>query len=220
MAAFTPGKDKKTRDEQTQKVLADKKTESDIGHDGCWVSHPYFIGPALECFPKDNQLEQTLDDFDRYPNLIMEGSKQCSLDGLRKNIRVGIAYMRGWAQDLGCIAWDNLMEDLATLEISRSQVWQWMHHQVILKEGLKVDRDLIHRVFNEELDKILLEITELYPDDPRTLKNISNQFINAKVKCEKIFTQQDLPEFLTCDSEYMGNASDIKTSKIEQPVHL
>jgi malate synthase len=204
MAAFTPGKDAKTRSEQTAKVIKDKKQEAEIGHDGCWVSHPYFIGPALECFKNDNQLNIQLSDFDRYPNLIMKGSKQCTLEGLRKNIRVGIAYMRGWAQGLGCVAWDNLMEDLATLEISRSQVWQWKYHNIVLTEGLTVNDKLIKRIFSEELDKILLEVAEMYPENQTMIKNVSNQFIYAKETAVKLFTKEHLDEFLETDSPFMG----------------
>ena len=159
MSAFTPGKDEATVKAQTDKVLSDKKNEFNSGHDGCWVSHPYFIGPALDAFPKDNQLEELLPDFDKYPDLLMDGKGPKTISGLRTNIRVGIAYMQGWNQDLGCVAWDNLMEDLATLEISRAQTWQWLHHEVKLDSGEVVSKEFILELFNDELDKIFDELS-------------------------------------------------------------
>ena len=76
----------------------------------------------MEAFPKDNQINELLPEMDRFPNLIMDGEGPKTIDGLRTNIRVGIAYMQGWNNHIGCVAWDNLMEDLATLEISRANM--------------------------------------------------------------------------------------------------
>ncbi|MEO1083883.1 MAG: malate synthase A [Acidobacteriota bacterium] len=160
MAAFTPGKTAELRQHQTSKVLEDKKLEFELGHDGAWVSHPYFIGPALSAFPQDDQLSVRLGDGARYPELLPEGGGPRTLGGLRTNIRVGIAYLEGWRRDAGCVAWDGLMEDLATLEISRAQVWQWRKHGVGLDDGTPVDRSLVERVFAEELGRIHAEIAE------------------------------------------------------------
>ena len=140
MAAFTPGRDEATRQEQTAKVVADKEFEAGIGHDGCWVSHPYFVGPALRPFldalgGADNQLGVVPDDLADEPDLMPRGTGPYTMDGLRTNVRVGIAYLKGWNEDVGCVAWDDLMEDLATLEISRAQVWQWRRHGVALESG-------------------------------------------------------------------------------------
>ena len=116
MSAFTPGKDAETRKEQTDKVIADKSYEAFIGHDGCWVSHPYFIEYAMKSFSKKNQLDVMLDEFDKYPDLAPQGGTPRTIAGLRTNIRVGIAYMQGWNEGNGCVSWDNLMEDLAHLK--------------------------------------------------------------------------------------------------------
>src|SRR5690606_30268058 len=129
MAAFTPGKTEEMRKEQNAKVKKDKDREANWGHDGCWVSHPYFIRSALEAMNFKNQLERKT-DFDKYSNLLPDGEGPHTLSGLRTNIRVGIAYMDGWNQGLGCVAFDNLMEDLATLEISRAQTIQWLKHRI------------------------------------------------------------------------------------------
>ena len=156
MAAFTPGRDPETRAAQTAKVEADKKQEADWGHDGCWVSHPYFIGPAMKQFHRKNQLEK-IPQIDHCPDLLPVGDGSKTLNGLRTNVRVGIAYIRGWLDDIGCVAWDNLMEDLATLEISRAQVWQWLHHKISLSDGRQVTPQLVSKIFEEELARILEE---------------------------------------------------------------
>jgi malate synthase len=110
MSAFTPGNTPELRAEQTRKVVEDKAFENSIGHDGCWVSHPYFIGPAMSAFPRANQLDVTPDIDDR-PDLLPRPDGARTLEGLRKNVRVGIAYLHGWYRDIGCVAWDGLMED-------------------------------------------------------------------------------------------------------------
>ncbi|MAW07930.1 MAG: malate synthase A, partial [Halobacteriovoraceae bacterium] len=195
MSAFTPGKDEETRDAQTKKVSDDKKNEFRIGHDGCWVSHPYFIGPAMEAFPKDNQIEELLPEFERFPNLVMDGEGPRTIQGLRTNLRVGIAYMQGWNRDLGCVAWDNLMEDLATLEISRAQTWQWLYHNVSLDTGETVDENLITITFDEEFDKITSELN--LDENSLTYK----EFKKAKEDACTLFLQKEMPAFLTTESE-------------------
>lgn len=165
MAAFTPGRDPERRAEQTAKVVADKEFEAGIGHDGCWVSHPYFIGPAMEPFLKTldgarNQLGVQPTGLPDPPDLMPKGTGPYTMAGLRTNVRVGIAYQKGWNEDIGCVAWDDLMEDLATLEISRAQVWQWRANAVTLASGETVDAALIRRVFTEESVRIDDELAQ------------------------------------------------------------
>jgi malate synthase len=195
MAAFTPGKTKELREEQTAKVMRDKRREAEWGHDGCWVSHPYFIGPALEAFKNKNQLSRRLDEFDRYPDILPQGGGPRTLDGLRTNIRVGIAYMHGWQQDIGCVAFDNLMEDLATLEISRAQVWQWLHHRIELEDGTKVSKELVNKLFEEETVKILREFIEEGQADAEA------ELTRARNAARELFTQDELQDFLTLASD-------------------
>lgn len=196
MSAFTPGKDSELREKQTAKVYADKKNEHDIGHDGCWVSHPYFITSALECFPEDNQLERVLPNQDKYPDLLPQGGGEVTEAGLRTNIRVGIAYMQGWNQDIGCVAWDNLMEDLATLEISRAQIWQWIHHKVVMTDGRMITRALVNSVFDEELTKILAEVDEVMKDhSTKAIESIKAQFKKARNDVAAVFLLENLPDF-------------------------
>ncbi|MFN8369259.1 MAG: hypothetical protein U0T83_01405 [Bacteriovoracaceae bacterium] len=202
MSAFTPGKTPEIREAQTQKVFQDKQNEFNSGHDGCWVSHPYFITYALKAFPKENQLDVKLDNFDKYSDLIPNSKGDKTLTGLRTNLRVGIAYLQGWNNGIGCVSWDNLMEDLATLEISRAQVWQWMNNIVLLKEGMKVDKALIQKIFDEELEKIIEEIKENMKNaSSDDLQKTINEFTKAKADAFTLFTKTELPDFITLDSE-------------------
>jgi malate synthase len=194
MAAFTPGKTSEEREEQTRKVLFDKSREAQWGHDGCWVSHPYFIGVALKAMSFENQLHRKL-DFDKYPDLIPKGSGPYTVKGLRTNVRVGIAYMYGWQTDLGCIALDNLMEDLATLEISRAQTWQWLRHGVVLDDGTKVTQELLLKVFDEEYERLLHE----YQEEPHSF--LEQDFKEARNAAYALFAADELQDFLTLENE-------------------
>jgi malate synthase len=197
MSAFTPGRDQDTRDQQTKKVMEDKRREFELGHDGCWVSHPYFIGPAMKCFSKPSQLQFIDNTFPAHPNLLMEGEGPRTIRGLQTNIQVAIAYLVGLEKGLGCVAHNNLMEDLATLEISRAQVWQWKHYKVKLEEGMIVDNSLIRNLFQKEQEPFLLDI-------------LNNQTLSEKEKIQEIhilkkattdgsnlFTANTLEPFLT-----------------------
>lgn len=192
MAAFTPGKTPERRAEQRAKVLADKQFEAALGHDGCWVSHPYFIGPALSAFVLDHQLAVVPAGSDR-PDLLPRGGGPYSLAGLRKNVRVGIAYLEGWRRGLGCVAWDDLMEDLATLEISRAQTWQWLRHAVVLDDGPPVTRELVLRVFAEEATRIEGELAGA----PAATRQA---FAVAAGEAAEIFTEPTLRPFLALAS--------------------
>jgi malate synthase len=198
MAAFTPGKSKEQRREQTEKVLIDKKREAEWGHDGCWVSHPYFIGVAMQAMTFNNQLQKII-DFDKYADILPRNEGPHTLNGLRTNIRVGIAYMHGWQNDIGCVAFDNLMEDLATLEISRAQTWQWLHHCLKLDDGEVVSVDLIRKIFDEEYQKIFSEFkSEVSPEEYKTLEK---ELLKARDSAFEIFTSRELRDFLVLNSE-------------------
>jgi malate synthase len=191
MSAFTPGKTPKEREQQTKKVLEDKRREADWGHDGCWVSHPYFISHAMESFKHHNQLNKLLPDFDKFSDITPRGDGPYTIEGLRTNIRVGIAYMHGWNKDIGCVAFDNLMEDLATLEISRAQTWQWLHHKIRLDEGTEVTASLINDIFDEECERIIMEIGEgerIY-------------LCQARDQVRDIYMEGELSEFFSLASE-------------------
>lgn len=202
MSAFTPGKDAETRKVQTDKVIADKSYEAFIGHDGCWVSHPYFIEYAMKSFSKKNQLDVLLEEFDKYPDLLPVGETPRTIAGLRTNIRVGIAYMQGWNSGSGCVSWDNLMEDLATLEISRAQVWQWLFHQVKTDDGVKVTCKLVSKIFTEELDIIIEEVRDnMASADEEDINTVVSSFEQAKKDAENIFLSKHFNEFLFTQNE-------------------
>ncbi|MBY0414645.1 MAG: isocitrate lyase/phosphoenolpyruvate mutase family protein, partial [Bdellovibrionales bacterium] len=200
MSAFTPGQDEEIRELQTGRVVADKAHEFRLGHDGCWVSHPYFIGPAMSCFTKNNQLDFIDTELSEHPSLIMEGSGPRTLRGLRTNIQVAIAYLIGIEKGLGCISHNFMMEDLATLEISRAQVWQWKHYGVVLDDWEKVNDELIIEVFQKEQERFLADIldnhkiTELEKKEEIRLLNLATD------RGTKLFTQPTLAPFLTTTS--------------------
>jgi len=198
MSAFTPGNTPELRAEQTRKVVEDKAFENSIGHDGCWVSHPYFIGPAMSAFPRANQLDVAPDVDDR-PDLLPRPDGARTLEGLRKNVRVGIAYLHGWYRDIGCVAWDGLMEDLATLEISRAQVWQWLRHETRLEDGSIVTHALVSRIFAEEGARIEREIGDVRA---------------AREDAERIFTERRFRPFLTCRSDLAGTDLDSQRARL------
>ena len=202
MSAFTPGRTAELREKQMAKVMADKANEFAIGHDGCWVSHPFFIGPALGQFTREHQTDRLLPEFPRYPDILPRGESPHTLDGLRINVRVGIAYQNGWNQDIGCVSWDNLMEDLATLEISRSQTWQWLHHRLTLDDGRQVTPELIRGLFAEELAKILAEVdTEMARATPEARAAVAAGFRRAAADAEQAFLQLELGDFLSLASD-------------------
>jgi malate synthase len=209
MSAFTPGKTPESRSEQTKRVAEDKAREVAWGHDGCWVSHPYFIQVAMNAFTRVNQLERTLPEFDKYSNVLPVGEGPHTLHGLRTNVRVGIAFLHGWNKDIGCLAFDDLMEDLATLEISRAQSWQWLHHGITLDSGEKVEWRLMRRIFDEECEKIIAE----FGDEERT------SLEEARDKARELYMSEQLADFLCLDSEPVqpqkGNDHERPSSRAE-----
>ncbi|MEO0742279.1 MAG: malate synthase A [Bacteroidota bacterium] len=213
MAAFTPGRDPELRTRQTAKVVADKEFEASIGHDGCWVSHPYFIGPALEPFlakldGAQNQLG-VIPDLPERPDLLPKSDGPKTMAGLRTNVRVGIAYMKGWNQDIGCVAWDNLMEDLATLEISRAQTWQWLHQGLFLDEGMQVTKALVLSIFDQELAEIKEEIGDAMAGQPEAVVAAElARYEQAARDAAAIFTEDAMRDFLTTRSDLAGVAND------------
>ena len=199
MSAFTPGKDAEQREFQTNKVIMDKSNEAKLGHDGCWVSHPYFIKPALQQFNHDNQLNMMLEDFEKQPDLIPQSDGPHTISGLTTNIRVAIAYQKGWNENIGCVSWDGMMEDLATLEISRAQTWQWMHHGIKLDDGHIVNKDLIKKIFADQHLKINIELEDILTGD--ALARQLNLFKQARQDAEKLFTQDEFNDFFSLASD-------------------
>lgn len=165
MAAQIPIKgDEAANEAAFAKVRADKEREAKDGHDGTWVAHPGLVAVAKEVFdehmPQANQIESkprldvnvTADDLIKVP----EGT--ITEQGVRLNLKVGIQYVESWLLGNGCVPLYNLMEDAATAEISRTQVWQWLHHGAKLDDGRAVTPSLYNQMLEEEMDAIREEI--------------------------------------------------------------
>lgn len=161
MAAQIPIKNNvQANEEALEKVLADKVREATDGHDGTWVAHPGLVTLAKEAFdarmPQPNQIERTRDDVHVTPrDLLTVPRGEITARGLAHNIDVGIQYMAAWLGGNGCVPIYNLMEDAATAEISRAQVWQWIHQpNGVLSDGRRVTAELCHGLFDEQLEKL------------------------------------------------------------------
>ena len=151
-----PAADAKAR----ERIRADKEREASDGHDGTWVAHPASVSAAREAFAAhmtgDNQLERLRTDVEvSAADLLRTPEGTVTEDGLRLNIRVGIQYVEAWLRGSGAVPLYNLMEDAATAEISRRQVWQWVHHAVTLEGSTTViTRELVERLTADEMEKI------------------------------------------------------------------
>jgi len=143
------------------KVKADKEREAGDGHDGTWVAHPGLVSIAMDAFnavmPGPNQVDRLRDDVNVSAADLLDFGPEGPIteEGLRTNINVGIQYLGAWLAGMGCVPINNLMEDAATAEISRSQVWQWIRSpKGTLEDGRVIDVDLFHTVLAEELQKV------------------------------------------------------------------
>ena len=163
MAAFIPNRrDPAVTETALAKVRDDKKREATDGFDGTWVAHPDLVETAMTEF--DRALGTRQNQLDRQrPEVNVSAAQLLDVRvpggtitdaGLRTNVSVGIQYIASWLRGTGAAAINNLMEDAATAEISRSQIWQWIHHGVTLKEGSRVTAELVREVEREELEKI------------------------------------------------------------------
>src|SRR5438132_5854728 len=163
MAAFIPNRrDPAVTEAALAKVRDDKVREANDGFDGTWVAHPDLVETAMSEFDrvlgsKPNQLDrlrpEVVGDAKRLLDVKIPGATITEA-GLRTNVSVGIQYIASWLRGTGAAAINNLMEDAATAEISRSQIWQWIHHDVSLAEGPRVTPKLVRDVEREELEKI------------------------------------------------------------------
>jgi malate synthase len=177
------------------KVREDKEREAKDGHDGTWVAHPGMVGLAKEVFdeymPQSNQLDKIPDVGPTAEDLLEKPEGQITMDGFRNNISVGVQYLAAWLAGRGAVPVFNLMEDAATAEISRAQVWQWIHHpRGILEDGTEVTEDLFNETLDEELEKIKTDIVgpERWEQD---------EFGKAAELFARISTDDEFVEFLT-----------------------
>jgi malate synthase len=167
MAALIPSrKDPEANERATAAVAADKEREAGDGFDGTWVAHPDVVGTALEQFDRvlgerANQVDRRRDDVDVSAAELLDIAAtpgSITETGLRSDVNVGIQYISSWLRGNGAAGIYGLMEDAATAEISRSQVWQWIHHGRTLEDGTPITRELVRRLEGEELEKIRAEI--------------------------------------------------------------
>jgi malate synthase len=195
MAAFIPIKgDPAANDAVLAKVRADKEREVRDGHDGTWVAHPGLVPVARAIFdqhmPGPHQLTRQRPDVRiSEADLIAMPEGTRTEEGLRHNIRVGVQYMAAWLGGLGCVPLYNLMEDAATAEISRAQVWQWIHHRVPLADGKPVTVERFRQVLAEEMKKVEAEgASERYG---------AERMKEARELFEKLSTAPRFEDFLT-----------------------
>ncbi|MFV9509692.1 malate synthase A [Tepidibacillus sp. LV47] len=204
MAAQIPIKDNPEANEIAfEKVRQDKIREANDGHDGTWVAHPGLVPVAMEVFnkymPKKNQIEKKREDVKIEAHHLLEVPEGAITEkGLRTNISVGIQYIESWLRGKGAAPIYHLMEDAATAEISRAQVWQWIHNpNGILNDGRKVTKEMFKTIMAEELEKIKEEIGEE--------KYQSGRFTEASELFEKLSLQDEFEEFLTIPGyEYLN----------------
>ena len=181
MAAFIPSRrDPEVNAVALEKVREDKDREASQGFDGTWVAHPDLVPVALESFDRvlgdrPNQIDRQRDDVRVTSAELLDVAATpggITEDGLRSNVSVGIQYLAAWLHGSGAVAINNLMEDAATAEISRSQIWQWLHHG-------RITADDVRRITDEEIGKL------------------GNGYDDARAIFERIATQPDYVEFLT-----------------------
>ena len=197
MAAYIPVKaDPAANERALQKVREDKRREATDGHDGTWVAHPGLVSIAREEFDRvlgerPNQIDRQRQDVQVAAAQLLEVPKgTITEEGVRTNIRVGIQYLEAWLGGLGCVPLYNLMEDAATAEISRTQLWQWVHNpRGVLVDGRRITLDLVRKWIREELDLIHKE---------RGDERFENGHFGKATKLfEQFVANENLEEFLT-----------------------
>src|SRR5690606_41535367 len=160
MSAFIPNRrDPEVTANALEKVRADKQREAADGFDGTWVAHPDLVQVARDEFDavldgRPHQLDKQRDDVTVTAADLLDVSStngSITLAGVRENVSIGIRYIDSWLRGIGAAAIDNLMEDAATAEISRSQVWQWIHQDVVTDDGVQVTREVLEGMLRELL---------------------------------------------------------------------
>jgi malate synthase len=166
MAAQIPIKNNEALNQKAMEaVKLDKLRESNDGHDGTWVAHPDLVKIAKDIFdqkmPQANQISKVLSDIKiEAKDLLLAEKGDITEEGVRKNISVGIQYLAAWLGGNGCVPLYNLMEDAATAEISRAQVWQWNKHQCKTVEGKTINPNYVKNIVKEEMVQIKKEVGE------------------------------------------------------------
>ncbi|HZC30260.1 MAG TPA: malate synthase A [Gaiellaceae bacterium] len=198
MAAYIPSRrDPAVNEQALAKVREDKVREANDGFDGTWVAHPDLVETAMTEFdrvlgPKRNQLDRQRPEVHVSAAQLLDirvPGGTISDQGLRNNVSVGIQYIASWLRGTGAAAINNLMEDAATSEIARSQVWQWVHHGASITGGPQITADLVRKVEAEELEKVRAAVGD---DFYR-----SGRYDEAAKLFEHVALSKDFVEFLT-----------------------
>jgi malate synthase len=196
MAAQIPRKDDPEANAAAiQKVREDKIREANDGHDGTWVAHPGLVEVAMEEFaknmPRANQIGRLREDISvTEADLLTLPDGTITEAGLRNNVSVGVRYMASWLSGTGCVPINHLMEDAATAEIARTQIWQWVHHpKARLEDGRDVNLDLFRKIREEELSNIQASVGAAAYE--------AGHFEQAAGLLTEIIENSELEEFLT-----------------------
>ena len=197
MAAQIPVKnDPEANEEAFAKVRADKEREARDGHDGTWVAHPGMVQLAMDAFnavmPQPNQIDRKREEVKVSARDLLDfgPSEPITEKGLRTNVSVGVQYLEAWLRGHGAVPIFNLMEDAATAEISRAQVWQWIRNaRGALTDGTKVTKELFRNVLSEEVEKIRKQMGEE--------RFRASKFEAASDLFDQITTDDNFVEFLT-----------------------
>jgi malate synthase len=198
MAAFIPSRrDRAVNEVAMAKVREDKEREAADGFDGSWVAHPDLVGVCMEIFDRvlgdrPNQLDRRRDDVSVDAAQLLDVASAggaVTEGGLRSNISVALQYLEAWLRGNGAVAINNLMEDAATAEISRSQVWQWIHNGVRLADGTVITAQLVHDIEDEELSTLRSTLGEE--------AWAASRFDDARKLFERVALADDFADFLT-----------------------
>lgn len=198
MAAFIPSRrDPEVNEVALAKVREDKEREAGDGFDGSWVAHPDLVPVCQEIFDgvlrdQPNQLARQRPEVRVTAEQLLDVAStpgEVTEAGLRSNVSVALQYLEAWLRGNGAVAINNLMEDAATAEISRSQVWQWIHNGVRLPDGTEITADLVGRIEDEEL----AQIRETIGDEAWT----GSRFDDARKLFERVALADDFADFLT-----------------------
>ncbi len=195
MAAQIPIRNDAERNQAAlDKVRADKLREAKEGHDGTWVAHPGLVRIATEVFdeymPAANQLDKQREDVNvSARDLLTASAGDITEAGVRLNLKVGIQYLEAWLGGNGCVPLYHLMEDAATAEISRAQVWQWLHHKAALADGRPLTVALYSSLLEEEMDAIRGEVGDARFE--------SGHYQRAMQLFDEMIRAEDFSEFLT-----------------------
>jgi malate synthase len=196
MAAQIPIKnDPEANERALAKVRADKEREASDGHDGTWVAHPALVPIAGEIFdrlmPTPNQLTRLREDVTVTARDLLEIPKgQITDEGLHNNVSVSLQYMAAWLSGNGCVPINNLMEDAATAEIARAQIWQWIRHPGgVLADGRRVTAELFRQYLQEERERLAAKL------GPQAYSR--GHYDEAATLLDQITTSEEFQTFLT-----------------------